>query len=301
MLVVQSLYNLSDEQVEFQVKDRLSFMRFLGISLHERVPDAKTIWRYRERLKRKKLLDRLFITFNEQLNQQGYIAMSGTIVDASIIQSPRQHLTKKEKEDITSGKRPQEWSKAKARQKDTDATYTVRHTKKKDETKNDLIIPFHGYKTHIGIDHKHGFIRTQEVTTASAFDGHMLEQLMDSENTCSDVYADTAYQSQKNSQMLENKGFRSQIHKKKPRLKAMPVKTKQSNTRKSKIWAKVEHVFAVLKDKMGLFIRTIGIERATIKIQLARLTYNMKRLVHWKTQRPHPKCAWNQGINLEIG
>lgn len=77
MLVLQSLYNLSDEQVEFQVKDRLSFMRFLGISLHERVPDAKTIWLYRERLKRKKLLDRLFITFNEQLNQQSYIAMSG--------------------------------------------------------------------------------------------------------------------------------------------------------------------------------------------------------------------------------
>ena len=291
MLVLQSLYTLSDEQLEFQVKDRLSFMRFLGISLHDRVPDTKTIWLYRERLTRKKLLDKIFVAFNSHLNQQGYIAMSGTIVDASIIQAPRQRLTKKEKEEIKSGKTPEDWSIHKTRQKDIDATYTVKHTKKKADAKNDLIIPFHGYKTHVGIDSKHGFIRTQELTTASMFDGHMLEKLVDKENTSSNVYADTAYHAKANLEMLEEKGFTSQMHKKKPRLKVMPEKTKHSNTRKSKIRAKVEHVFAVLKDQMKLFIRTIGIARATTKIKLAHLTYNIKRLVYWQTRKPYPKCV----------
>lgn len=77
MLLLQSLYDLSDEQIEFQVKDRLSFMRFLDLEIHHRVPDAKTVWLYRERLQRKKLLDFLFEAFNEQLNAKGYIAMGG--------------------------------------------------------------------------------------------------------------------------------------------------------------------------------------------------------------------------------
>jgi len=291
ILVLQSLYDLSDDQIEYQVKDRLSFMRFLNLELHHRVPDAKTIWLYRERLKRKKLLPKLFAAFDEQLANQGYIAMGGTIVDASIVQAPRQKFTQEEKGKIKNGEVPENWSKNKAAQKDTDARYTLKHTKKKPGADLDLVIPYHGYKTHVGIDNRYGFIRTQIVTSASAYDGHCLEDLIDPNNSCADVYADTAYRTAANEEMLKAKGMTSKIHRKKQRGKPMNKNVAKGNSTKSKIRAKVEHVFAVLKDQMNLFIRTIGLKRAEVKIGLAHLAYNFKRLVFWETRNPQPQCA----------
>lgn len=291
MLLLQSLYDLSDDQIEFQVKDRLSFMRFLGLELHHRVPDAKTIWLYRERLKRKKLLPKLFAAFEDQLSDQGYIAMGGTIVDASIVQAPRQRFTLEEKEKIKQGEIPEDWSKHKTAQKDIDARYMLKHTKKKPGSKMDLVIPYHGYKTHVGIDHRYGFIRTQTVTSAAAYDGHFLEDLIDSKNTCSDVYADTAYRTLENEAMLKAKGMTSKIHRKKQRGKPMNKNVIKGNSAKSKIRAKVEHVFAGLKDKMNLFIRTIGLKRAEVKIGLAHLAYNLNRLVFWETRKRQAQCV----------
>jgi transposase, IS5 family len=79
ILVLQTLYNLSDEQIEYQIKDRLSFMRFLNLDLCERIPDATTVWLYRERLSKNGLIERLFKTFDDALKVQGYLAMSGQI------------------------------------------------------------------------------------------------------------------------------------------------------------------------------------------------------------------------------
>lgn len=177
VLVLQTLYNLSDEQMEYQIKDRLSFMRFLGLGLHERIPDAKTIWLYRERLKGKKVMNRFFKSFDEQLKAKGYIAMEGQIIDASIVQAPRQRMTKEEKENIKQGKTPEEWetNPYKKAQKDRDARWTVKYTKAKQQqggTKPvDLAIPAYGYKNHISIDKRHGMIRTYEVTDAASHDG----------------------------------------------------------------------------------------------------------------------------------
>lgn len=291
MLVLQSLYNLSDDQVEFQVKDRLSFMRFLNLEFHHRVPDAKTIWLYRERLTRKKLLPKLFAAFDAQLAEQGYVAMGGTLVDASIVQAPRQSFTQEEKEKLKNGEIPEDWSKNKAAQKDTDARYTLKHTKKKPGSDLDLVIPYHGYKTHVGIDNRYGFIRTQAVTSAAAYDGHFLKDLIDPKNTCSDVYADTAYRTAANEEMLKAKGMMSKIHRKKHRGKPMNKNMSKGNSTKSKIRAKVEHVFAVLKDQMNLFIRTIGLKRAEVKVGLAHLAYNLKRLIFWETRSPQDQCA----------
>jgi IS5 family transposase len=285
VLVLQSLYNLSDDQTEYQIKDRLSFMRFLDLDLCENVPDAKTIWLYRERLKKKGLMDCLFSLFDQTLRERGYLAMGGQIVDASIIQSPRQRMTKEEKTQVKAGEIPEDWKAhpAKLAQKDREARWVVKYSKAKGEGKAvDLAIPFFGYKNHVSMDRRYGFIRKYQTTDASLYDGHVLSQLLDKNNTSSCVWGDTAYRSQDNEKLLVENGFRSQLHRKKPRNKPMPVATQRTNGKKSKIRASVEHVFAVQKERMRLFIRTIGLQRARIKVTLANLTYNLQRLIFWE-------------------
>lgn len=287
ILILQTLYNLSDDQVEFQIKDRLSFMRFLSLELCQSVPDAKTIWLYRERLSQQSLIEKLFGAFDRALKERGYLAMSGQIVDASIISAPRQRMTKEEKETIKSGKIPEEWKSkpAKLAQKDRDARWMVKYTKAeaKDGGKLiDLAIPAFGYKNHISMDKRYGFIRKAQTTDASQYDEKLLPQLLGKENTCSKVWGDTAYRSQENEELLYNNGFVSQLHRKKPKGKPMASSIRKANNRKSQIRAQVEHIFAAQKDTMGLFIRAIGLKRARIKITLANMVYNIKRLLFWE-------------------
>lgn len=106
ILVLQALYNLSDDQAEFVIQDRLSFMRFLGLSLSQKVPDAKTIWLFRESLVRAGAIDNLFARFDKHLSKSGYLAKGGQIVDATIIQAPRQHNSQDEKAAIKAGENP---------------------------------------------------------------------------------------------------------------------------------------------------------------------------------------------------
>jgi transposase, IS5 family len=148
-------------------------------------------------------------------------------------------------------------------------------------------VPAFGYKNHVGIDRRHGLIRAWTVTDAAHYDGALLPALLDRTNTASDVWADTSYRSKANEQHLADHGLRSRIHRKKPRGKPMPKRIAQANGRKSKVRAGVEHVFAHQKGPMGLVVRTIGIARARVKIGLANLVFNMKRMV-WLTGRPAP-------------
>jgi transposase len=149
ILVLQSLYNLSDDQIEFQIKDRLSFMRFLGLHLWNQIPDAKTVWLYRERLKNQDLHEKLFDTFDQMLKDRGYLAMSGQIVDATIVSAPRQRMTRSEKEQVKAGKIPSDWESnpAKLAQKDRDAGWMVKYSKAKgSDNLVDIAIPFLGIK-----------------------------------------------------------------------------------------------------------------------------------------------------------
>jgi transposase len=131
VLVIQTANTLSDERTEYLINDRLSFMRFLGIGLSDRVPDARTIWLFREKLTRAGAIGPLFERFDATLRATGYIAMSGQIVDASLVAAPRQRNTQAEKDDIKAGRVPQEWKRkpAKLRHKDRDARWTVKFTK----------------------------------------------------------------------------------------------------------------------------------------------------------------------------
>ena len=125
-LVLSALYNLSDDQIEYQVRDRLSFMRFLGLGLEDRVPDAKTVWLYREALAQAGKVEELFQQFDGYLAQQGYIARGGQILDASIVPVPRNHNTRDENAAIKNGDVPEDWADkpAKRSQKDVDARWT---------------------------------------------------------------------------------------------------------------------------------------------------------------------------------
>lgn len=265
-------------------------MRFCGLSIADPVPDANTLWDFREALIGAGALDKLFARLDQAIKDAGYLPMSGQIVDASLVAAPRQRNTDEEKAAIKAGKTAREiWpdKPAKAAQKDTDARWTLRTSKGKVEAdgtvKRDLAIPAFGYKSHIGIDRRHGFIRRQKTTDGAAHDGARLRDgLIDPTNTASDVWADTAYRSKANEEFLADRGKRSQIHRKKPQGKPMPRRTAKANAKKSEVRAKVEHVFAQQKHRMKLTIRSIGIKRAEATIVMANIAYNLGRWRWWE-------------------
>lgn len=228
---------LSDEQTEYLINDRLSFMRFLGLGLSDRVSAAKTIWLFRERLTRVGAIAVSFERFDAMLGTAGYIPMSGQIVDASLVAAPRQRNTNAEKADIKAGRIPEHWKDkpAKLSHKDRDARRTLKFTKAKPRDDGtvpamDLAIPAFGYKNHISIDRRYRLIRRWKATEASAHDGARLrEGLLDRSNTGSAVWADTAYRSAANEHFMKRHGFTSKVHHQKPPHRDRPVHTRRSN------------------------------------------------------------------------
>jgi len=286
-LILQAQHNLSDAKMEFMIRDRLSWMRFLGFDLGGSTPDENTIRHFRNRLTETGTLKRVMKAFDWQLHKKGYIPMSGQIVDASLVPAPKQRNTEDEKAAIKAGKSANEiWldHPNKAAQKDTNARWTLKIGGKiryrPDGTPLPMIaIPTFGYKSHISIDRKYGFIRGAAVTSAAHSDGKMLREIIQPDNTGSNVWADTAYRSKSNEAWLANKMMTSQIHRRKPTGKPMPLATSRANGKKSSVRARVEHVFAHQKNRFGLFIRTIGLARAEAKLTLANIAYNMDRLI----------------------
>src|ERR1700730_4548330 len=128
VLILQAMHSLSDERCEYLIKDRLSFMRFLGLGLSDAVPDANTIWTFREALKKANAVDTLFQRFDAALRDAGFLAMSGQIVDATIVAAPKQLNTDDEKKAIEEGRVPEDWKEkpAKLAQKDRDARWTIK-------------------------------------------------------------------------------------------------------------------------------------------------------------------------------
>ena len=271
-IVLCALYNLSDDQVEYQMRDRLSVVRFLGLALEDKVPDAKTVWLYREQLSQAGLMDALFEDFDAYLKDQGYQAAGGQIIDASLVAVPIQHNRRDENEQIKRGEVPEAWAgkAAKRRQKDTEARWTKKHGKS-----------HYGYKNHVTIDRQHKLIRRYRVTDASVHDSQVLEELLTSDNTASGVWADSAYRSQAIETKVKAKGLRSRIHRKGCRNRPLQAWEKAGNRYRSRFRARVEHVFGAQHNDMGgTLVRSIGLVRARTRIGLKNLAYNMRRLVH---------------------
>ena len=282
ILVLQNLYNLSDDQTEFQIRDRLSFMRFLGFSISDRVPDAKTIWSFKDHLSKKNAADALFAHFTSYLQQAGYLAMGGQIVDASIVSCPKQRNSKPENDTIKEGSVPEDWGNqpSKLRQKDVDARWTQKNGKN-----------YYGYKNHICIDRTHKMIRKYTVTPSSTHDSQELERLVDLMNTAAVIWADSAYRSAKIETTLSDKLIRSQVHYKGARNKPLSKYKASLNKKRSSVRARVEHVFGAQSQMGGGFSRSIGAARNKLRVGLVNLTYNLRRYTYLESQIPNLSSA----------
>ena len=271
ILILQKLYNMADDKTEYQIKDRLSFQRFLGLALCDTVPDAKTIWNFKETLQEANILGTIFEQFVEQMENKGIISRSGSIVDATFVDVPKQRNTKDENEKIKSGKIPEEWeaeeNKHKRAQKDTDARWTIKNKE----------IHF-GYKDHIKIDEKTKLIIKYEVTSAEVHDSQELENLIEPEKDCM-IYGDSAYTGKEVQECIPDT-IENCIHEKGYRNQPLTTTQEKNNKAKSKIRARVEHVFGRMHQFGGITIRTIGITRAEIQIGLLNMTYNLTRLAY---------------------
>lgn len=269
VLIIQTLYNLSDGQTEYQIRDRLSFTRFLKLDLLSEVPDEKTIWLYREVLSKGGVLEKLFERFENYLENHGYAAELGSIIDASIVEAPRQRNSRDENRAIKEGKIPESMKSEENsyRQKDVEA----RWTKKNNET-------YYGYKNHINVDTKNKLIRKYRVTSASAPDIRELKNLLNPHNDYNRVWADSAYYSSEIEQLLKEQGYISRIIKKHPKKYPKWSAQDRENKRRARIRKRIEHVFGFMTNSMNkMFIRTIGLARAKAKISLMNLVYNLCR------------------------
>ena len=271
ILVIQRYYNLSDEQMQFQILDRLSFMRFLGLTLSDIVPDEKTIWLFRENLITHKLVEPLFDKFLNSLEKANLVGKEGRMVDASFVEAPRQRNSREENQKIKDGIVPEEWEENpnKLSQKDLDARWTK---------KNDQV--FYGYKDHVKVDEKSKLIIGYEVTDASVHDSQPLEDLLNKKDKNQPLYADSAYTGEEQEKVIKKVGMINRVHEKGYKNRPLTKKQQKSNRKKSKFRARVEHVFGFMEMSMKkMYIHSIGIVRATGIIGLMNLTYNLIRSI----------------------
>lgn len=271
MLILQRYYNISDEQLEYQVNDRLTFMRFLGLNIASDVPDCNTIWTFRELLQEKGIIEKLFDKFSEKLETEGFIAREGSIIDASFVEVPRQRNKKDDNDKIKSNEIPEEWKKEENKNKLSHKDLDARWTKKNNVT-------YYGYKDHVKVDKKSKLITKFDVTSASVHDSQELDDLLDENDKGKELYADSAYVGQE--ETLLKSEVLNRIHEKGYKNRPLTEEQKSSNKEKSRTRARVEHVFGFIENSMnGSFIRTIGIERAKVNIGMMNLTYNLFRYV----------------------
>ena len=270
-IILCELYNLSDEQVEYQVRDRLSFMRFPGPGLEDPVPDARTIWLDREQLVQAGEEKPLFSAFDDHLKGRGSLAMGGQLIDASIVPVPGQRNKREENATIKAGDTPEAWKEkpARLRRKDCDARWTRKNGQS-----------HYGDKNHINVDRRHKLVRDHDVSDAAVHDSQVLDQILDDDNTASDVWADSADRSAEIEEKLKDKGLRSRIHRKGKRNKPPSDREKKGNKTRSRVRVRVEHVFGARSNDMGgPLIRSIGLVRAKARIGLRNLACNMRRAV----------------------
>jgi transposase, IS5 family len=271
VLVVQQTFNLSDEQMEYQLLDRLSFQRFVGLRHSSQIPDRTTIWIFKERLIKAGALSCIFDAVQEQLNTHGYVAREGHMVDASLVPVPIQHVRKEEKALIKEQAVPADWSASKRRQKDTDATWTKKHGKS-----------YFGFKVTANTDKSYKLIRKIKVTTASSHDTNHLDDVLDVSNTSKDLYADKGYADKARETRLKEDGYRPHIQRKAKKGKPMSECQKKRNHRIAKTRVRVEHPFAALAQMGGKLLRSIGLERAEFNLHCKTAVYNMRRLCFLK-------------------
>ncbi|MDP2193954.1 MAG: IS5 family transposase, partial [Alphaproteobacteria bacterium] len=253
----------------YQIIDRTSFKQFLGLETGDKVPDEKTVWAFREQMTKTGLVGELFGQFIEYLETKGLIFNEGQITDASFTIAPRQRNTREENQQIKNGQGKDLWNDNphKKSHKDIDA----RWTKKNNET-------FYGYKNHAKVDAKSKFINSYIVTDASVHDSQALDALLNEKDKCQPLYADSAYTGEDQENVISKHKMKNEVHEKGYRNHPLTEVQNANNKIKSKIRVRVEHVFGFMEQSMnGLYLRCVGLVRATGLIGLINLTYNLFR------------------------
>ena len=274
ILILQRYYNLSDDTTEYAILDRLSFMRFLGLTISDTVPDAKTIWNYKNELAKANLVEKLFSLLDKALTKRGVILNKGKMIDASIVEAPIQRNSREENQQINEGKIPDAWKENsnKLCQKDVDAKWFKKNGRN-----------YFGYKDHIKADKNTKLITAYQVTSANVHDSEMINKLISKKDGGQKLYADSAYRSQEIEQALKKKNIISRIHEKGYRNKPLTKTQQKRNSTKSKTRARVEHIFGFMTNSMkGMYIRCRNFTRAKATIGLMNLTYNLFRLTQIK-------------------
>jgi transposase, IS5 family len=271
ILILQRYYNLSDDQIEYQINDRMSFMRFLNLTIADVIPDSKTVWNFREQIIDLKIVDVVFDLFLKELEQLGLVVNEGKIIDASFIEVPKQRNTRAENKQIKNGERPESFDENpnKKEQKDLDARWTKKNN-----------ISHFGYKNHVKADAKSKIIVKYEITDASVHDSQVLENLLDEKDADEDFYGDSAYRGKKQQDIISQKEMIDKTCAKGYKNSPLNDQAKAINKEKSRVRSRVEHIFGFMEGSMnGMNLYAIGIKRVEGLVGLMNLTYNMFRKI----------------------
>ena len=258
---------MSDHQIEYQIVDRTSFRKFLGIECVDDVPDEKTVWKYRELLTNTGVYDKLFSEFHSYIESKGLQSNEGRNIHASFVIAPRQRNTRDENEQIKQGAGDKLWNDNphKKCHKDVDA----RWTKKRDET-------FYGYKQHTKVEKRNKIILSYDTTSAEVHDSKGFEGLLDEKDEGKDLYLDAGYVGQE--EIVKQHKMNPIICEKGYRNRPLTKEQKSDNRKKSKTRCLVEHVFGFEEQTMrGLVVRTVGLIRAKANVAFTSLVYNISR------------------------
>jgi IS5 family transposase len=270
-LILQRYYNLSDEQIEYQINDRMSFMRFLGLTIADDIPDSRTVWIFREQLTDLGLVEGLFFLFVQELEKLNLIVNEGKIIDASFVEVPRGRNSREENAQIKSGEIPESFTQNphKQSQKDTDARWTKKNN-----------VSYFGYKNHVKQDAKSKLMTDYLVTDASVHDSQTTDSLLNENDRGEAFFADSAYSGAPQEAIIKDKGMINQVCEKGTRNHPLTEEQKAGNREKSRVRSRVEHIFGFMENSMNsMYIQCIGIKRATAIIGLMNLTYNMFRKI----------------------
>jgi transposase, IS5 family len=282
LIVLQQLYgNLSDEDTEYALLDRGSWQRFIGLADARRLPDARTLWHFKNQLAQTGSSTALFAEVQRQLNSAGLQARGGQMIDATIVPAPKMHFTKEEKQTIADGKIPAHWSPKQAAHQDTDAHWTAKRGQWQ-----------HGYKAHVNVDQTHKLIRILDVTPANHSDMTHFEPVLDlspaRQATGQTVYADRGYDSATNRQTLKRHHLRDAIARNDDRQCYDQTDIHARNQQLARIRSRVEHVFGAWEKVIGKSIRCIGLVRATAQITIQAVVVNLRR---WVTLDAQGACG----------
>jgi IS5 family transposase len=256
MIFLQSAFNLSDEELEDQLIDRLSFQQFVGLSFDEEIPDFTTIWHFKEGLIKSNLMNAVFAQINSDIARHGLILKKGTMADATLIQSSTRPLSNKKRDELV--EQP-------SKQIDVEAKSTVKNGKK-----------HFGYKGHIGVDVESKIIRRRTFTAANVHDSQELENLLSGDEQS--IWGDKAYQSKATKQKARAKGIYSGILDKAARRRKLSSKQEKRNRQKSRVRAAVEHPFGFMKKKLKMTVAAAKTKaRNALRFDMACIIYNISR------------------------